>query len=94
MSVRVLFIEDDDVIRMALRMNLEDDGYDVVEAASGELGLEKFAESGFDVVLVDLRLPGMHGLEVCRRIRQRSVVPCRHRTVRYPRCGGRTRSRR
>ncbi len=75
MSVRVLFIEDDDVIRMALRMNLEDDGYDVVEAASGELGLEKFAESGFDVVLVDLRLPGMHGLEVCRRIRQRSVVP-------------------
>ena len=75
MNVRVLFIEDDDVIRMALRMNLEDDGYDVVEAASGELGLEKFAASTFDVVLVDLRLPGMHGLDVCRRIRQRSVVP-------------------
>lgn len=75
MTVRVLFIEDDDVIRMALRMNLEDDGCDVVEAATGEQGLERFEERTFDVVLVDLRLPGMHGLEVCRRLRRRSAVP-------------------
>ena len=75
MTTRVLFIEDDDAIRMALRMNLEDDGYDVVEAPDGEVGLESFDTGSFDVVLIDLLLPGIHGLEVCRRIRQKSVVP-------------------
>ena len=75
MTTRVLFIEDDDAIRMALRMNLEDDGYDVVEAHDGEVGLERFDAGAFDVVLIDLLLPGVHGLEVCRRIRQKSVVP-------------------
>lgn len=75
MTTRVLFIEDDDAIRMALRMNLEDDGYDVVEAYDGEVGLERFDAGSFDVVLIDLLLPGIHGLEVCRRIRQKSVVP-------------------
>ena len=75
MTTRVLFIEDDDAIRMALRMNLEDDGYDVVEAYDGEVGLECFDAGSFDVVLIDLLLPGIHGLEVCRRIRQKSVVP-------------------
>jgi len=74
-TTRVLFIEDDDAIRMALRMNLEDDGYDVVEAHDGEVGLECFDAGSFDVVLIDLLLPGIHGLEVCRRIRQKSVVP-------------------
>jgi two-component system, OmpR family, response regulator MtrA len=74
-TTRVLFIEDDDAIRMALRMNLEDDGYDVVEAHDGEMGLDCFEANTFDVVLIDLLLPGMHGLEVCRRIRQKSVVP-------------------
>lgn len=75
MTTRVLFIEDDDAIRLALRMNLEDDGYDVVEAPDGEVGLECFDAGAFDVVLIDLLLPGIHGLEVCRRIRQKSVVP-------------------
>lgn len=75
MTTRVLFIEDDDAIRIALRMNLEDDGYDVVEAEDGEAGLDCFDAGAFDVVLIDLLLPGIHGLEVCRRIRQKSVVP-------------------
>ena len=75
MTTRVLFIEDDDAIRIALRMNLEDDGYDVVEAEDGEVGLECFDAGAYDVVLIDLLLPGIHGLEVCRRIRQKSVVP-------------------
>lgn len=74
-TTRVLFIEDDDAIRIALRMNLEDDGYDVVEAEDGEVGLECFDAGAYDVVLIDLLLPGIHGLEVCRRIRQKSVVP-------------------
>ena len=58
-----------------LRLMLEDEGFVVVEAADGERGLAALAVDEPDLVLVDLRLPGMHGLEVCRRIRQTSDVP-------------------
>jgi DNA-binding response OmpR family regulator len=71
----LLLIEDDDNIRLALRLSLEDEGYSVVEAANGSLGLEAFAQSSPDVVLLDLRLPDISGFEVCRLIRQKSLVP-------------------
>ena len=71
----LLLIEDDDNIRLALRLSLEDEGYSVVEAANGSLGLEAFAQATPDVVLLDLRLPDISGFEVCRLIRQKSVVP-------------------
>jgi DNA-binding response OmpR family regulator len=71
----LLLIEDDDNIRLALRLSLEDEGYSVVEAANGSLGLEAFAQATPDVVLLDLRLPDISGFEVCRLIRQRSLVP-------------------
>jgi len=72
---RLLFIEDDDQIRLALRLALEDEGYEVVEAADGRSGLERFAEREPDLVLLDLRLPYISGFEVCRTLRSRSIVP-------------------
>jgi DNA-binding response OmpR family regulator len=71
----LLLIEDDDNIRLALRLSLEDEGYSLVEAANGSLGLEAFWQASPDVVLLDLRLPDISGFEVCRLIRQKSLVP-------------------
>ena len=71
----VLFIEDDRAIRTALRLALEDEGYDVCEAADGRSGLSTLASGGIDVVLLDLRLPDLSGFDVCREIRTSSQVP-------------------
>jgi len=71
----LLFIEDDDQIRLALRLALEDEGYEVREAADGMSGLAAFRESEVDLVLLDLRLPDMSGFDVCRSLRATSIVP-------------------
>jgi len=71
----LLFIEDDDGIRLALRLALEDEGYTVHEAVNGTDGLETFHEHNVDLVLLDLRLPDMSGFDVCRAIRTDSIVP-------------------
>ena len=71
----LLFIEDDDGIRLALSLALEDEGYEVRQAASGAEGLTSFAEREADLVLLDLRLPDMSGFDVCRALRARSIVP-------------------
>jgi DNA-binding response OmpR family regulator len=71
----LLFIEDDDAIRLALRLALEDEGYEVREAANGADGLAEFAHHEADLVLLDLRLPDMSGFDVCRSLRAASIVP-------------------
>ncbi|HEX4981071.1 MAG TPA: response regulator transcription factor [Ilumatobacteraceae bacterium] len=71
----LLFIEDDDAIRLALRLALEDEGYEVREAANGSEGLAEFAQHEADLVLLDLRLPDMSGFDVCRSLRAASIVP-------------------
>ena len=71
----LLFIEDDDGIRLALSMALEDEGYDVRQAPSGEAGLDEFRRTPPDLVLLDLRLPDMSGFDVCRALRAESIVP-------------------
>ena len=71
----LLFIEDDDAIRLALRLALEDEGYEVREAANGTEGLAEFAQREVDLVLLDLRLPDMSGFDVCRSLRAASIVP-------------------
>ena len=58
-----------------MRLALEDEGYEVDEAGSGEVALEHFAEQPSDVVLIDLMLPGMDGFECCRQLRRTSAVP-------------------
>ncbi len=71
----LLFIEDDDAIRLALRLALEDEGYTVVEAVNGIEGLEAFRANEIDLVLLDLRLPDLSGFDVCRALRSESIVP-------------------
>jgi DNA-binding response OmpR family regulator len=71
----LLFIEDDDAIRLALRLALEDEGYQVREAANGAEGLAEFDHHDTDLVLLDLRLPDMSGFDVCRSLRASSIVP-------------------
>ncbi|MEI8238557.1 MAG: response regulator transcription factor [Actinomycetota bacterium] len=71
----LLFIEDDDAIRLALTLALEDEGYEVREAADGREGLAAFAEREPDLVLLDLRLPDLSGFDVCRQLRSNSIVP-------------------
>jgi DNA-binding response OmpR family regulator len=72
---RILTVEDDERIRTAVRMALEDEGWEVVEAESGEEAIATFASHRPDVVLIDLMLPGVDGFEVCRSLRQASDVP-------------------
>jgi len=71
----LLFIEDDDQIRLALRLALEDEGYEVREAGDGASGLAAFHAKEPDLVLLDLRLPDISGFDVCRAIRAMSIVP-------------------
>lgn len=71
----LLLIEDDAEVREALRLSLEDEGYQVFEAPNGRTGISETAEKSPDVVLLDIRLPDLSGYEVCRRIRARSMVP-------------------
>jgi len=72
---RLLVIEDDSSIRTMLRQALEDEGYAIEEAATGESGLQMVRSGHLDLVLLDLRLPDLSGFEVCRQIRTFSFVP-------------------
>jgi DNA-binding response OmpR family regulator len=74
-SERVLLAEDDHRIRTVVRMALEDEGYSVAEAPTGDRAVELFAAAPPDVVLLDVMLPGMNGFDVCRALRQASDVP-------------------
>ena len=65
----VLVVEDEVVTRRVLTSVLEQDGYEVHAVADGEAGLEQIAAGGVDVLLLDLVLPGIDGIEVCRRVR-------------------------
>ena len=72
---RVLLVEDDAGIRVAVRLMLEDEGYEVVEASTGEEGVERFNAGGADLAIVDLLLPGIGGLDVVRALRSTSGLP-------------------
>ncbi len=72
---RVLLIEDEDAYRETLGYLLRKEGFDVVEAADGTIGLAEFDRGGADIVLLDLMMPGLPGTEVCRRLRAHSSVP-------------------
>jgi two-component system response regulator RegX3 len=72
---RVLVVEDEESFSDALSYLLRREGYDVAVAANGPEAIALFERSGADLVLLDLMLPGVSGTEVCRAIRQRSVVP-------------------
>ena len=75
MSGTVLLIEDETDIAELLRMYIESEGYTLVHATSGEDGIDRFTRREPRLVLLDIGLPGIDGLEVCRRIRATSEVP-------------------
>ena len=73
--LNVLVIDDEPQIRRALRIGLERNGYQVALASEGEQGLDMAASQPFSVVVLDLAMPGLDGLEVCRQLRAWSRVP-------------------
>jgi two-component system response regulator ResD len=68
-------VDDDERIRQLVRLYLERDGYRVAEAVSGTMALQEAGNAGFDLILLDVMLPGIDGLEVCRRLREVSDTP-------------------
>lgn len=75
LSPRILIVEDDKSISGLLEQSLREQGYRVDVARDGEAGLELFRLNGPDLVLLDLKLPGIDGYEVCRRIRALAATP-------------------
>jgi DNA-binding response OmpR family regulator len=75
MADRILIVEDDERIRSSMRLSLEEEGWSVEEAGSGEEALDRFSSAAADLVLVDLMLPGMDGFECCRALRRNAAVP-------------------
>ena len=72
---RILVVEDEQSFSDALSFMLRKEGFDVGVAADGQLAVDMFEQTGADLVLLDIMLPGMSGTEVCRRIRSTSQVP-------------------
>jgi two-component system response regulator RegX3 len=75
MSPRLLVVEDEESIADAVTYTLRGEGFEVDAVADGESALEASGRQEYDLVLLDLMLPGLSGLEVCRRLRATSVVP-------------------
>jgi len=69
---QILLVEDDGDIAALLRLNLEDEGYQIVHEADGDRALLAIEDTRWDAVILDLMLPGVDGLQICRRIRQMS----------------------
>jgi DNA-binding response OmpR family regulator len=74
-SSRILLVDDEQSIQTLLSYPLRKEGYQVVQATDGQQALERFEEQPFDLVVLDLMLPKLDGLEVCRQLRGRSSVP-------------------
>ncbi len=72
---RILLVDDEQSIQTLLSYPLRKEGYEVVQAADGREALLRFSEATFDLVVLDVMMPRMDGLEVCRRLRARSDVP-------------------
>ena len=75
MPKKILLVDDEPLILKGLKYSLEQDGYVTDSAADGEEALEKFFSGSYDLILLDVMLPGVDGIEVCQRIRERSNVP-------------------
>jgi two-component system, OmpR family, response regulator MprA len=70
MNPRILLVEDEPSVRLTVTDLLVDEGYDVETASDGPSGLKRASEEPYDVVLLDIMLPGMNGLDVCRELRR------------------------
>jgi len=74
-TTRILLVDDEQPVQKLLSYPLEKEGYEVVPAFDGQEALDNFEQGQFDLVVLDIMLPKMDGLEVCRRLRSKSSVP-------------------
>src|SRR5215213_4469845 len=74
-TTRILLVDDEQPVQKLLSYPLEKEGYEVVPALDGQEALANFEEGQFDLVVLDIMLPKIDGLEVCRRLRAKSSVP-------------------
>jgi two-component system, OmpR family, KDP operon response regulator KdpE len=81
-AAKILVVDDDPQIRRVMRVTLTGQNYEVDDARDGETALEKLRDTRFDLVLLDMNMPGMGGLETCRQIRAQSEVAIVMLTVR------------
>ena len=72
---RILLVDDEQSLQTLLSFPLRKDGYEVVQATDGREALARFGEQPFDLVVLDVMMPKLDGLEVCKRMRARSTVP-------------------
>jgi DNA-binding response OmpR family regulator len=72
---RILLVDDEQAVQTLLTYPLRKEGYEVVGAMDGQEALDRFSEQRFDLVVLDIMLPKLDGVEVCRRLRTRSQVP-------------------
>ena len=75
MSERILLVEDEEKLARMVEMELKYEGYEVEKALDGRRGLDLALSGGFDLVLLDIMLPQLSGMEVLRRLRRESQVP-------------------
>jgi DNA-binding NtrC family response regulator len=70
MAKRILVIDDEEAVRKSFILSLEDDGYDVDTAASGEEGIRSIKKNRPDLIFLDLKMPGMNGVDTLREVRK------------------------
>lgn len=75
MQHKILIVEDEVKIARFVELELQYEGYTVEKAHDGRTGLEKALKNNFDLIILDVMLPGLNGMEICRRIRQSSDIP-------------------
>ncbi len=75
MPKKILLVDDEPLLIKGLKFSLEQEGYETDEALDGESAMEKFESGAYDLVLLDVMLPKLSGIEVCQRIREQSQVP-------------------
>ena len=71
MPKRVMTVDDSATVRQVLRMTLEDSGYEVVEAKDGQDALNKLSDADFDMMVTDLNMPNMDGIDLIREVRKK-----------------------
>ncbi|MFC1667921.1 response regulator transcription factor [Chlamydiota bacterium] len=73
MKKRILLVEDDETLIEGLKDNLEIENFEVVTAVDGDTGLEKGLHENFDLILLDVMLPGMNGFDICKTLRKKNI---------------------
>jgi two-component system response regulator ResD len=74
-ALKILVVDDEERIRRLLKMYLEREEYEIDEAEDGNIALEKAIETDYDLILLDIMMPGKDGIEVCRELREKKSTP-------------------